>query len=92
MKFLPTVAAAFGCSPERAFEMASGAPGHRCVDAVGRIARKAREGYPEARWVPPGCCAVLRKTADWEAEWTATVRAKVEALFSGTYMYIYINI
>ena len=29
MKFLPTVAAAFGCSPEQAFQMASGAPGHR---------------------------------------------------------------
>ena len=80
MKFLPTVAATFGCSREQAFVMASGAPGHRCVEAVGEIARSARDGYPSADWVPPGCCAVLRKTADWEAEWTAAVRAKVEAL------------
>ena len=80
MKFLQTVAATFGCSPEQAFVMASGAPGHRCVEAVGHIARRARDGYPTAGWVPPGCCAVLRKTANWEAEWTAAVRAKVEAL------------
>ena len=80
MKFLPTVAATFGCSREQAFVMASGAPAHRCVEAVGKIARSARDGYPSADWVPPGCCAVLRKTPGWEAEWTAAVRAKVEAL------------
>ena len=89
VKFLPTVEAAFGCGTERALAMArEGSVGHRCVEAVARMATDAREGYPSPGWVPPGCCAVLRKrpgaSADqWEAEWTAALRAKIEDLTSG---------
>jgi len=80
IKFLPTVAAAFGCSAPRALALASGPAGHRCVEAVGQLAQQAKQGYPAAGWVPPGCCAVLRKGEAWQAEWTAAVRAKVEEL------------
>ena len=49
------------------------------------MAAEAPDGYPSAEWVPPGCCAVLRKRdgADWEAEWTAVVRAKIEEVSAG---------
>ena len=89
VKFLPTVEAAFGCGAEHALGMAKeGTAGHRCVEAVARMACDAREGYPSPSWVPPGCCAVLRKrpgasAEQWEAEWTATLRAKIEYLTRG---------
>ena len=44
------------------------------------MAQQAKQGYPAAGWVPPGCCAVLRKGEAWQEEWTAAVRAKVEEL------------
>ena len=72
--------AALGCGAERALAFARAPAGHRCVAAVAEMARRAREGYPEAGWVPPGCCAVLRQSGRWEDEWTAAVREKIEQL------------
>ena len=79
----PTVAAAFRCGAEQALAMATAdTVGHRNVDAVAQMARETRDSYPETNRVPPGCCAVLRKGrgTDWETEWTAVVRSKIEEL------------